>query len=571
MNMKQKGFIMTLHLRIMIAFVLVAHGAQTLPMALPFQGLLGNGTVEDLMRRMNNQMDALGNSFQRRMERQQMERQMERRRLEGILNDPRSLQGARDQAQRELERLAQQDDRSQALINNVAEKGLNVAEEMLKTPGKMLEQYAKDQGELQRAAVNAEASKKASIKNHKETMDWIRQPKSWATVAGGVGLIVFAGYGAYHATTILAEMVRQMYSTPTLAQETSMLSLSEKISQFIFGRKVESTKVSDVILTPELEKQMAIISEALKKSVETDDFLPNILLWGPPGTGKTMVAARLARSSGMHYHIFPASSLDKYSVEQALLKLQELFEDAKKKGVKLVIVIDEAEKLFANRENNVSDKTGKMLTQLLAYTGTETTDFSVIAMTNRPQDLDEAFLSRCDYQLHIAAPDQTQRERILKKYMTDYLLTTPPATRVPTAFGRLANMIVKPKPQPRIGVAADAVNDAMIQEIARKIDGYVGRDISKMVFEMRRIARISPGKTLSKAMVEEVVDRKIKEHNQKQGGFTKDDFRVKSLTAAKPVASVVTPVVIAKPAPVKQVQPARGSKKKTRSSSGNRT
>lgn len=523
------------------ALVLMGSAAQTMPMAPGVQGLFGGATMQDLARGMGDLLNDAGDGVER-MARERRERnQREREQLERTLNNPQATQEARARAQAALEKIDRSDEGWENFALEANRKGFEIAGEMFRAPIEMLKEDQRAAGKLREAAVNAEANKEASMANHRETLNWIREPKNLATVAGGVGLTVLAGYGAYQATALLAEMVRHMYRNPTLAQETSLLSLSERIGQFVLGKKVESKKLSDVIMTPEIEEQMTVIDSALKKAVATDDLLFNMLIWGPPGTGKTMVAQRLARSSGLDFIYFSGSSLDQFSLEEALIKLHELFEHPKKSGNKVVIIIDEAERLLANREKGLPEKTAKILTDVLTYLGTETSDYMVIALTNRPEDLDSAFLSRCDYRLFIGAPDQTQRERIIKKYITDYLLTNPPANRVPSLATKVWQMVSKPTPKPRIGVAPDAVNDAAIQEIARRTDGFVGRDLSKMVFEMRRRAQVSPNKTLTKEMVDDVVTRKCSEHAQQHGGFKRPDA-VKAAPAAPVVPAVVSPV-----------------------------
>lgn len=507
-----------------LALVLVGYMVPTMPRGPrdPFGGLraqMGNLENQGHVRRMAEQLRReLENAQAAEAQRQQNLRAAARQGDQVAMDDIASSRRKEELLQAKgVDVLGQ----VAGLYVNAANAGIRMAENEQQAEQRLQEEVGK-------AAVNAKANKEASIVNLKQKLDWVKEPKNLATVAGGVGLTVLAGYGAYQSLLFLSEYVRHLYRNPILAQETSLLSLSEKMGQFFMGKKIEPKKLSDVIMTPEVEQQMTVIDSALKKAVVTDDFLFNMLIWGPPGTGKTMMAQRLARSSGLDFIYFSGSSLDQFSLEEALIKLHELFEYPKKTGKKMVIIIDEAERLLGKRSPSMPEKTAKILTDILTYLGTETSDYMAVALTNRPEDLDEAFLSRCDYRLYVGAPDQTQRARIIKKYMTDYLLSTPPATRVPTLASRLWSVFSKPKPKQRIAVAPDAVNDAAIQEIARLTDGFVGRDLSKMVFEMRRRAQVSPNKTLTKAMVDEVVARKCKEHAQQDGGFKRQDVQVRT-------------------------------------------
>lgn len=541
--MNQKELNMKRFLNYMIALLMIGNVAQTLPMAAGVQGWFGGATMQNIAEGMGNLMDDAARGVQRMVREKREQNERLRAEHEQVLNNPHATQEARARAQAALQKLDNSDDKWDNFALDANKKGFDIAGKLFEAPIDMIKAEQEAAGKLREAAVNAEANKDANIAKHEKTLNWIKEPKNLAVVGGGiagcVGLTVLLGYGAYKGVGILASM----YGNPTLAQETSLLTIGEKFSQFLLGKKLEPKKLSDVIMTPETEVEMNRIDAALKNAVATDDFLFNMLIWGPPGTGKTMMAQRLARSSGLDYVYFSGSSLDQFSLEEALIKLHELFEYPKRTGKKLVIIIDEAERLLGKRHPGMPEKTAKILTDILTYLGTETSDYMAIALSNRPEDLDEAYLSRCDYQLLVGAPDLNQRARIIKKYVTDYLLTTPPATRAPSIVTKMWQMVSKPKPQPRIGVAPDAVNDEMISEIARRTDGFVGRDISKMVFEMRRRARVSPTKTLTKAMVDEVVTRKCNERAQKEAGFKREEVRVKS---------AATPVVI--PA---QVKPAR--------------
>ncbi len=528
--------------------LMLALTGQLLPMAAPGQGIFGGVTMQEIAHLMGQMMDGAANAVQQVVRERQEDQRIERARLEQALNNPHATQDARGRARAALERLDQEQQQWNNFALQANQRGFEALHQVVNMGMQMAQEEQRAAGRLREAAVIAEANKEAAIQNFRETREWIKDPKNLAAVALGVGLTVLSGYGAYQATKILAEIVQHAYRNPTLAQETSLLSMKEKIGQFVFGAKVQPNKISDVIMTPEIEHQMTVIDGALKKAVSTDDLLFNMLIWGPPGTGKTMMAQRLARSSGLDFIYFSGSSLDQFSLEEALIKLHELFEYPKKTGKKVVIIIDEAERLLGKRSPGMPEKTAKILTDILTYLGSETSDYMAIALSNRPEDLDEAFLSRCDYRLYVGAPDQNQRARIIKKYATDYLFNTPPVTRVPTLAARLWNKISKPKLQPRIAIAPDALDDAMIEAIARQTDGFVGRDLSKMVFEMRRCAQVSADKTLTKEMVNTVVARKIKEHAQQDGGFKREETRVQSTPAAS-----VAPVV--NPAPVKERQP----------------
>lgn len=440
-----------------------------------------------------------------------------RQRYENQLNSPDESirEHARDQLQRmdRREQLAQ--DMQLNFANQVGQFAVNAYQGMMNNALERENADIRRQQAIGIAFAQAQARGQADREMLQDKLNWIKEPKNLATLAVGAAGITLGIYGVYHLTSLMAEYVRYLYRNPTLAQETSLLSLGQKLKTLFISAANVSKKVSDVILTPDLEVEIANVNEAIKQANSTDDYLPNILFYGPPGTGKTMLAVRLARESGMDYLIISASALDQYSIEEALIKLTELFEFAKKSGKKLMIVIDEAERLFCKRRPDMPEKTAKMLTHLLTYIGTETSDFMVVGLTNMPDLLDKAFLSRCDYRIEIKAPDQEQRYRIIQKYAQDYLFNAPKPTRKPKLFGRLFGV----KKPVRINIQKDVLSDAKMREIARQTNGFVGRDLSKMIFEMRRRATITKNKTLTAQIIDQVVTRKITEINNEKQGF----------------------------------------------------
>jgi ATPase family AAA domain-containing protein 3A/B len=178
-----------------------------------------------------------------------------------------------------------------------------------------------------------------------------------------------------------------------------------------------------------------------------------------------------------------------------------------------MIVIDEAEKLFANRDHQISDKTGKLLTHVLGYTGTESTDFMVVALTNRPQDLDKAFLSRCDDRIKIDAPGFEQRRSIIKKYFREYLYEATKPLQVPkNSWERFVKWVDnKPQAARRIAVDKAVFTHDFINQLTEKTEGFVGRDIAKMVIAILKAAYVSDDARVTVAMVNHVASIKIAE------------------------------------------------------------
>jgi len=142
-----------------------------------------------------------------------------------------------------------------------------------------------------------------------------------------------------------------------------------------------------------------------------------VLLFGPPGCGKTLIAKATAKEAGMRFINLDVSILtDKWYGES-----QKLASAVFSLAVKIqpcIIFIDEIDSFLRNRTANDHEATAMMKTQfMMLWDGLITSaDTTVLVMgaTNRPQDLDKAILRRMPTQFHIGLPTELQRLEILK-------------------------------------------------------------------------------------------------------------------------------------------------------------
>lgn len=399
----------------------------------------------------------------------------------------------------------------------------DVAKEGIAGIFRMEEDERKAETEKQKAAIQASITAKANAKAMTDNVNNIikacTEPKNARLlVLAGTGLALGV-FGAKHGTALAAQMISHWYKIPRLAQETSLLTWREKMSNFVYGIKPPQGKIEDVILEPKLQYRISKLAESLKNTIKNGAYLKNILFYGPPGTGKTMLAKRLAYNCGLDYIYFAASALDTMSLDLALSQLTELFEFAKRSAKKLMIIIDEAEILFANRDKNLSENTRKLLTHILTYTGTETRDFMVIALTNRPEDLDSAFLSRCAERIKIDAPAAEQRRQILKQYIHKYL--EDPSQLQPQAtsfFGRIFGSTEAPK---AIVIEPNVLSEEALDVLNQKLEGFVGREISQLVLEWQSRAYATEGGILTADIIQDVATTKIEQKKTEIAGFGK--------------------------------------------------
>lgn len=174
-----------------------------------------------------------------------------------------------------------------------------------------------------------------------------------------------------------------------------------------------------------------------------------VLLYGPPGCGKTLIAKATAKASGCRFINLQASTLtDKWYGES-----QKLTAAVFSLAVKIqpcIIFIDEMDSFLRNRSSLDHEATAMMKAQFMSlWDGLETETSSqvmVMGATNRPQDVDPAILRRMPTSFHVGLPNAAQREEILKLILSGEKLS-------------------------------NAIN---LKEIAGQTDGYSGSDLKEL-------------------------------------------------------------------------------------------
>ena len=191
----------------------------------------------------------------------------------------------------------------------------------------------------------------------------------------------------------------------------------------VYVQSTEGIHFDDVAGEDEAKENLAEIVDYLhnpKKYTDAGASMPKgLLLVGPPGTGKTMLAKAVAGESGVPFFSISGSEFVEMFVGMGASKVRDLFKQAKEKAP-CIVFIDEIDAIGKKRDGQVggNDEREQTLNQLQ----TEMDGFEgnngviILAATNRPESLDPALTrpGRFDRRVPVELPDLKGREAILK-------------------------------------------------------------------------------------------------------------------------------------------------------------
>ncbi len=235
--------------------------------------------------------------------------------------------------------------------------------------------------------------------------------------------------------------------------------------------------------------------EAVDELVEIKEFLAEpakfqavgakipkgVLLYGSPGTGKTLLARAVAGEAGVPFYTISGSDFVEMFVGVGASRVRDLFEQAKA-NAPAIIFVDEIDAVGRHRGAGMGgghDEREQTLNQLLVeMDGFDVkTNVILIAATNRPDILDPALLrpGRFDRQIAVEPPDMAGRHQILKVH----------------------------------GVGKPLAVDVDLEAVARRTPGFTGADLANVLNEAALLTARTNAKLIDNAALDEAIDRVI--------------------------------------------------------------
>jgi cell division protease FtsH len=295
---------------------------------------------------------------------------------------------------------------------------------------------------------------------------------NWAALLTSILPVIFIG-------VFLLFMLRQ-------AQGANNQALSfGKSRARMFANNRPPVTFADVAGVDEAKQELQEVVEFLKypeKFTALGARIPKgVLLVGPPGVGKTLLARAVAGEAGVPFFSISGSEFVEMFVGVGASRVRDLFDQAKK-NAPCIVFIDELDAVGRHRGAGLGgshDEREQTLNQILVEMDgfDSNTNIIVLAATNRPDILDPALLrpGRFDRQVVLDRPDLRGRRAILEIY-------------------------VKGKPiEP----------DVNLDDLARATPGFSGADLANLMNEAAILAARRNKKTIGKAEITEAIERVI--------------------------------------------------------------
>lgn len=199
------------------------------------------------------------------------------------------------------------------------------------------------------------------------------------------------------------------------------------------------TEDMHVLFSPETQAQITRILEEHRQRLRLAEhgFRPKsrLLLWGPPGCGKSLTARFLAQQLGMPLGVLRLSAAVSYYLGETSVRLQQAFDTAA--ATPMVLFFDEIDAVAKNRDdsNDIGELKRVVNSLLQAMDGFSSTRSILVAASNHQHLLDDAAWRRFDAIIHFPLPAAEERSKLLGRLLNGVRVSGPLTAAVRASKG----------------------------------------------------------------------------------------------------------------------------------------
>ena len=326
---------------------------------------------------------------------------------------------------------------------------------------------------------NVEEEKKSVVPNTEAFIELVQQK-----VAEGneIELIQKPKSAITQISTAILSLLPTIVMVALFVMIFKMQGLGEKGQVYDDTERKTKIKFKDVAGLDEEKEELIEIVDFLKKPEKFNKMgakIPKgVLLYGKPGTGKTLIAKAIAGEADVPFISMSGSEFIEMFAGLGASRVRKLFEKARKLAP-CIVFIDEIDAIGARRTSNSGAETennqtlNQLLVEMDGFSSEET--IIVLAATNRPEMLDKALLrpGRFDRQITIPVPDLKGRLHILKIHGEDKRIS----------------------------------DDVNLESIAEDTAGFTGAELANILNEAAIIATINKHDEIENSDIEEAVKK----------------------------------------------------------------
>lgn len=282
-------------------------------------------------------------------------------------------------------------------------------------------------------------------------------------------------YGARSGAGVAGKYIEAIMGKPSLVRETTKQNVVTAMVKSpyttitkLFGEAKDPSKsLKNIVLETGLEQRLQRIATSTANTKLNRAPFRHLLLHGPPGTGKTMFAKGLARSTGLDYAIMTGGDVAPLG-KDAVTEIHKIFDWANTTNKGVLLFIDEADAFLRKRSTErISEDMRNALNAFLYRTGEASKEFMVVYASNQPEQFDWAINDRIDEMVEFRLPNLEARLRMVAQYIDMYLLHPPSGSKQ---------------------IIVDGLNETVLRSFAVATDGYSGREISKLAIAWQAAA-----------------------------------------------------------------------------------
>ncbi len=247
-----------------------------------------------------------------------------------------------------------------------------------------------------------------------------------AEIAGVVNEAALIGHRPSGPGTVTTEVVIQALERVSVGLERTMVGSGIQLPSHD-----ASVRLEDVIGIDDVKQDLSEIVDFLRHGDELRRIgakIPKgILLIGPPGVGKTMLAKAIANEAGVPFYGLSGSYFVSMFAGEGAERIRGLYTQARKSPA-AIIFIDEIDSISGTVTATGSDRTSALNQLLVELDGLGRSNVITIGATNVEDKLDPAFMrsGRFDRKIYIGLPDADGRKKIFQKYLKDIKLASEP-------------------------------------------------------------------------------------------------------------------------------------------------